>query len=166
MLGTRPLGWLDLSLSVSLFLFSFWCIQHLVDKVKTLIRTKFPCLLLWSLFRTAVNNAVARSFHSVQMMMWDICNINIYIKHYPLSSWLRMRSLHLAEMHLQCSAASSLQAPALFKLPQSIIKEWVSLQKKKISQLQIVNMPRCHISGSLSELHHTIFNLIVKLILL
>ena len=129
MLGTRPLGWLDISLSVSLFLFfSFWCIQHLVDKVRALIRTKFPYLLLWSLFRTAVNNAVAHSFHSIQMTIWDICNINIYIKHYPLSPWLRMRSLCQAEMHLQLNAASSLQAPALFKLTQSIIKEWVSLQ--------------------------------------
>jgi len=99
MLGTRPLGWLDISLSVSLFLFfSFWCIQHLVDKVKALIRTKFPYLLLWSLFRTAVNNAVAHSFHSIQMTIWDICNINIYIKHYPLSSWLRIKSLCLPEM--------------------------------------------------------------------
>ena len=39
-----------------------------------------------------------------------------------------MRSLCQAEMHLQLNAASSLQAPALFKLTQSIIKEWVSLQ--------------------------------------
>ena len=103
-------GWISVSLSLSFSSFLFWCIQHLVDKVKALIRTKFPYLLLWSLFRTAVNNAVARSFHSIQMMIWDICNINIYIKHYPLSSWLRIKSLCLPEVHLQLSAASSLQA--------------------------------------------------------
>lgn len=56
-------GWISVSLSLS---FPFWCIEHLIDKVKALMRTIFLCLLLWSLFRTTVN-AVAHSCHSIHM---------------------------------------------------------------------------------------------------
>lgn len=67
-------GWISVSLSLFLS-FSFWCIKYLIDKVRALIRTKFSCVLLWSLFRTTVNNAVARSCHSIHMTIRDICNI-------------------------------------------------------------------------------------------
>lgn len=44
-------GCISVSLSLSL---SFCCITLWVDRIRALNRTKFPCLLLWSLFRMTV----------------------------------------------------------------------------------------------------------------